>query len=111
MARFPEAHVKIFALARQVLEGMKKAGPEFASVPISLDELQQKVDHAAAAEEAVDKALALLKVRYTARDVDLKEMLDGVKGVLTLAEVVYRHTPEKLAAFGWGSRRPRRRLK
>jgi len=111
MARFPEAHVEIFALARKVLEGMRRAGPEFASVPISVRELQRKVDRAAAAEKAVVDAVALLKARYARRNDDLAEMLEGVKGVLSLAEVIYRRTPERLAVFGWGKRRGRRRLK
>jgi hypothetical protein len=67
------------------------------------------LDRAEAAQQAVAEAEALLKARYAARNIDLTEMLDGVKGVLIMAEIVYRKTPVQLAAFGWGARRKRRK--
>jgi hypothetical protein len=103
--RYPDAEPEIMALARVVIGGLKQLGAELAAPPVSVEELQARVDRADATINDVVDATTTLRERHAIKDDAIGDVVEGTKAILKYAEVIFRDQPEKLNQLGWGPRR------
>jgi len=102
MSRFPRSEPDIAALALVVTQGLGQASDDFPTPPVTVDEMQGRLDAYNAARSAAISAETEAREQHAAKDDALEQLVDGVKANLKYAEIAVRDQPEKLGQLGWG---------
>ena len=103
--KFPQTEAEIAALALVIVQGLAQAGDDFAAPPVSLTELQARLERYNAALGAAVAGDNASRERHAVKDAALEELVEGMKTDLRYAEDAARGQPEKLSKLGWGPRR------
>jgi hypothetical protein len=109
MPVFPKAEGKILALARLVIEGLRRSPEDFPKPPVSADELEAGAWDCEAKLTAATAADAARHQAHVDKDKAFAEFTRRLKAVLAYAEIAARRQPAKLTGLGWGPRRAKQR--
>jgi hypothetical protein len=103
--KFPDTEPEILALARQVIEGLRRLEAELPAPPVPLAEMQDRLERADTAVADVVVATTALRQQHAVKDEAIQAIVNGSKVDLKYAEAVFRDQPEMLSQLGWGPRR------
>ena len=90
--------LEVAALALMIMDGLKNAVDDFPTPPVSVEELQTRLDAYNAAKQAAVRAKTDARAHYAVKDDAFEELTDSMRANLRYAEIAVRHQPEKLRA-------------
>lgn len=105
MARFPKREAEIATLAAEIINGLTENAEDFPSPPITVEELQARLDTYRKAHDAAVIAQSAAAEAFDIKENALDSMCDDMRLVLHYAEHAVGKDEVKLGALGWGVRK------